>query len=186
MILVVHCKNIQRTIITEGLRILEFSQIHKNRSLSSFSIFSNRDIHHTQQVAEEEAGRTAAEAEAGRIVAAEEEADRTVACAGVEAVHTVASAPEAEAGRTVAPVVEADRTVASAEVEVVHTVASAAEAEAGRTVAAAEVGADCTHLPFWIVPDSSHFGFDRRCCRHRVLLSAVEPRELVGFPRERV
>ena len=153
MILVVHCKNIQRTIITEGLRILEFSQIHKNRSLSSFSIFSNRDIHHTQQVAEEEAGRTAAEAEAGRIVAVE---------------------------------AEADRTVASAEVEVVHTVASAAEAEADRTVAAAEVGADCTHLPFWIVPDSSHFGFDRRCCRHRVLPSAVEPRELVGFPRERV
>ena len=164
--MVFHCKNIQRIIITEGPRTLEFCQIHESRSRSSCNIFSNRGIHHTQQVAEAEA-------------------DRRVASAEVEAVHTVASAAEVEVGRTVAAEVEVGRTVAAV-VEAVHTVASAAEAEADRTVAAAEVGADCTHLAFWIVPGSSHFGFGHRCGRHRVLPSAVGPRELVGFPRGRV
>jgi len=119
------------------------------------------------------------------LVAAEEEADRTVV-AEVEAGHIVAEADiaasaEVVAGHTVAAGEEVDHTAVEADI----AASAEAEAEAGCTAAgvAAEEEVGCMDPGVSVVPDwTIHFG----SFRLHVLRCVVEPRELVEFLREQV
>ncbi len=152
------CKTVsrQKTKNQKRAKIIEF--------IALLSAASNiLDIHHTL---------VAAEAGAGRTVAAGAEAGHTVAEAGI------AASAEEGAGHTVAAGVEAGHTVVEADI------AASAGVEAGCTAdvaAAGEEEAGCRDPGVSVDLDwTTRFGFFRR--RH-VLPNVVAPRELVEFLR---